>query len=105
MLRSMVSLGLSLGIAAVGLGASQAHAQSACAARGIIVERLQDRFGEGLAGGGLQSAQQVIEVWSAPETGTWTLLMTRANGTSCIVASGTNWHQQDPELVLMGVPG
>jgi len=103
---NMLSLGLSLGLAAAGLGVTQAHAQSACAPRDDVVTRLHDRFGEGLAAGGLQTAQQVIEVWAAPETGTWTLLMTRANGTTCILASGTNWHQQDPEIQLMkGVPG
>jgi len=30
--------------------------------------------------------------------------MTHANGLTCVVASGTNWHQNDPKLVVMGVP-
>jgi len=100
MFKRIISAAMLFGMAAT---APPAHAQS-CAPRDRIVERLADTFGEGLAAGGLQSAQQVIEVWAAPETGTWTVLVSRADGIACVLATGTNWHQQDPALVLMGVP-
>ena len=91
--------------AALGLVALPVQAQSYCAPRDVVVERLVSGFGEGLAAGGLRSETQVLEVWAAPETGTWTILMTRADGQTCVMASGTNWHQQDPKLRLMGIPG
>ena len=94
-----------LAIAAViALTATPVHAQATCAARDTVVAKLQMDYGESLTGGGLQSARQVMEVWAAPDTGTWTLLMTRADGIACVIASGTNWHQQRPESVVMGVP-
>ena len=91
-------------VAAAVTGAAAAQAQTSCAPRDSVMERLQTKFGETLAAGGLQSRQQVLEVWASQDTGTWTVLMTHANGLTCVVASGTNWHQNDPKLVVMGVP-
>lgn len=81
------------------------QAQSYCAEREVVVERLSGGFGEGLAAGGLRSESQVLEVWAAPDTGTWTVLITQTDGQTCVMASGTNWHQQEPKLMLMGIPG
>ena len=69
------------------------HAQTNCAARDTVVEKLATGYGEAFAGGGLQSATSVFEVWFSEEKGTWTILMTRADGVSCIMASGTNWRE------------
>lgn len=104
MKRALTGLLFGLGLAATVLPAVPVHAQSGCAPRDQIVERLKEQFGEALAGGGLRSEMQVLEVWAAPETGTWTVLMTRADGITCVMASGTNWHQNEPALRLMGVP-
>jgi len=92
---------LVFGMAAMG---PPAHAQTSCAPRESIIERLEASFGEALTGGGLQSASQILELWTAPETGTWTALVTNANGISCIVASGTNFHIEEPNLPVAGVP-
>ena len=73
-----------------------------CAQRNDIIERLGADFGEKPTGGGMMSREQVLEIWSAPETGTWTALMTFADGTSCIVGSGENWHQGLPDAVPAG---
>jgi hypothetical protein len=37
--------------------------------------------------------QAVIEVYSSEETGTWTILVTRPDGTSCLLAAGQRWEQ------------
>lgn len=79
--------------------------QNNCAARNTVIERLELDFGESLAGGGLQTDTQVIEIWAADDTGTWTVLLTNADGLSCIMASGTNWHQNSPLNVVRGIAG
>ena len=89
-------------IAAAAL-APPAQAQANCAMRDTIVERLEAKYGETLTGGGLRSETQVVEVWAAEETGTWTVLMTRADGISCIMASGTNWQQNESVPAKLGV--
>lgn len=77
---------------------SVAHAQNNCAKRDLVIEKLAANYGEVFGGGGLQNANRVFEVWFSEEKGTWTILMTRADGLTCIMASGTNWHDADPSL-------
>jgi hypothetical protein len=75
-------------------------AQTNCAERTSVVEKLAASYGEVFAGGGLQNANHVFEVWFSEDKGTWTILMTRADGVSCIMASGTNWREAPPGLKL-----
>ena len=81
------------------------HAQSACAERHVLVEKLNEKYGEVFAGGGLQNANSVFEVWMSAEKGTWTILKTNANGTACVMASGTNWLVSLPSQQVAGIPG
>ena len=74
------------------------YAQNNCANRDLVITKLTDNYGEALRGGGLQNASRVFEVWFSEEKGTWTILMTRADGTTCIMASGTNWREVEPTL-------
>lgn len=102
MQKHMTKVAVSLGLAA---GAAPALAQQddvVCAERDVIVERLNLDFGESPTGGGIMSREQLLEIWSSPETGSWTALMTFADGTSCIVGSGLNWHQGLPKAVQAG---
>jgi hypothetical protein len=83
-----------------------AHAQQLqCADRGLVTDRLADAYGETFAGGGLGNATSLFEVWTSDETGTWTILMTRADGQSCIVATGTHWQDPLPSDMVAGIPG
>ncbi len=71
---------------------SAVSAQGNCADRTLVVEKLAAGYGEVFSGGGMQNANRVFEVWHSEEKGTWTILMTQADGTTCIMASGTNWR-------------
>lgn len=84
-----------------------AHAQNLnCASRDVVVDKLSVKYGEAFGGGGLQNAQQIFEVWYSEEKGTWTILMTRADGLSCIMASGTHWRGGLPAIKAPeGIPG
>ncbi len=98
--------GLGLILAATVVGAKPTQAQQAhCAPREAIIERLKSGYGEGPAGFGLQSSGQLIEIWAAPGTGTWTVLMSRPDGKTCVVATGTDWQHLELDQVSMGVPG
>jgi len=90
MFKRMLSTALVFGAAAL---APPAEAQALrCLPRDSLIETLQSKYGEQLTGGGLQSAEQLVEVWSSNETGSFTVLFTRPGGTSCIVASGQHWN-------------
>ena len=82
------------------------QAQSLCAERDSVVEKLETGYGEAFAGGGLQNSSRVFEVWMSEEKGTWTILMTRSDGMSCIMATGTNWRDGAPVTKTpAGIPG
>lgn len=82
------------------LSALPAAAKDACAERDVVIEGLQNKFSEELTAGGLQTtqpSQMMVEVWSSPDTGTFTILMTRPDGTTCIVAAGTDFFNKQPD--------
>lgn len=76
-----------------------------CAERTQIAERLTTAYAEQLAGGGLQSSNGLIEVWTTETGSTWTILMTRPDGISCVMATGTNWATREPAILPSGVAG
>ena len=73
-----------------------------CLPRDALVETLATKYSESLTGGGLQNAEQLVEIWSS-KSGSFTVFVTRADGFSCIVATGQSWHTamdiKDPEGV------
>ena len=87
----MRNLSIPAALAAFAATSLPAVAQTQCAPREVLIERLADRYGETLVGGGLQNGRAVFEIWSSKSDGSWTILMTRANGTSCVMAAGTDW--------------
>jgi len=78
------------------------QAQSVCADRSVIVERLENRFHESYQGAGLQSTTSLIEIWSSGQTGSWTILLSNADGISCVIASGLNW-QFEEKVEIAGI--
>lgn len=86
-------------ILVAGLLASPASAQMmqedlTCGVRDTVIERLELRFGEIQQGTGLVSTNRVLELWRSQD-GTWTILMTRPDGRTCIMAAGEGWDEKD----------
>ena len=73
--------------------AANAEETRACAERTRVVQKLAEKFGETLRSLGLHRDDGVVEVYSSEETGTWTILMTRPDGMSCLIAAGQRWEQ------------
>jgi hypothetical protein len=78
---------VTLGVAASGFSAS---AQSQCGPRQDLVKNLGDKFKESPIGRGLTQPGQVLEIF-ASQSGSWTMVVTTPNGTSCLIAAGENW--------------
>jgi hypothetical protein len=76
-----------------------------CAERTQIAERLASGYSEQLVGGGMQNQNGLIEVWTTPSGNTWTILMTRPDGISCVMATGTDWYSRKPAIEPAGVAG
>jgi hypothetical protein len=91
MTRLSKSALLSAVMTVAGATAGQAQDSGACMWHEDAVAELKQTYGEEKVGLGLgPSGSAVFELFLA-ETGTWTLLVTRTDGISCVAASGDNW--------------
>lgn len=85
----------------------QTASAATCAKRDKVVAQLEGKYAEQLTAGGLHATDTkttLVEVWTSPETGTFTVLLTNPAGLSCVVASGTDWFNQKPADRVKGVP-
>ena len=73
-----------------------ANAQSPyCGQRNSMVSALDRKFKETRRGIGLVSNKRMIELYVSGR-GSWTVLFTHPDGTSCIGATGKNWQGLAP---------
>jgi hypothetical protein len=79
-------------------------AQSMCAPRAEIAERLTANHQETPSAAGLASSGAVIEVFASDDGATFTIVMTRPEGISCLVAAGEAWMTLPAKLMVKG-PG
>ena len=97
------------------LGArGQAHAQQtqsqtqtvapqiSCGSHAEISGKLADRFSEAAVAMGLTSTGEVIDIFTSSDGETWTIVMTRPDGTSCLMAAGRTWEAIEPDLSSRG---
>ncbi|MCW1919686.1 hypothetical protein NX862_13060 [Rhodobacter sp. KR11] len=70
-----------------------------CAPHDTIAGALSDQYGESAHAMGLAEDSTVMELYAAPQTGTWTLTVTMPNGVTCLVATGKNFETIQPTQV------
>ena len=86
---------LSIAAAALFLGWTAfppaAQAQAVCGEHRDVVSKLKKGHSEDPISMGLASNGAVIEVFASP-SGTFTIVMTLPNGTSCLMMAGESWQ-------------
>jgi hypothetical protein len=108
---------LSFGFAALILATQNAHGQPApqsipqananadqCGPRAAVLAALENSYGEGRRGIGMAGAQTVVEIFANSQTGTWTVIATRPDGVTCLLASGTDFEALTPPAPARGSP-
>ncbi len=70
---------------------SPSHAQTVCSTRTNFLNELLSQHKENPIAMGLAANGSVLEVLASKD-GTWTILITSPNGTSCVVAVGDSWE-------------
>ena len=88
--RGWLVLG-AMALVALAFMAIAGFAQDNCGPRDDIAKRLTEKWGETPVWMGLQGPEMVLEIWSAPASGTWTALYAYPDGRACIVAAGRGW--------------
>ncbi len=74
-------------------------AQMLCVERVDMLDRLASEYGEELIEVKMMEEYGLLEVLKSPTKGTWTLLLTRPGGISCVLATGNglDTDEEDPE--------
>ncbi|MFD2739805.1 hypothetical protein ACFSUD_09515 [Sulfitobacter aestuarii] len=77
---------------------------AACAKHEDLTRQLTLKYDETLTARGLQNSETLMEIWSSQESGSYTVLLTHANGIACIVSTGSHWLVQTPVAKLDDTP-
>lgn len=76
---------------------------SNCGPHDRVVAGLSAGYGEVPVTIALGANTTVVETYASPATGTWTIIMTRPDRVTCLVASGQSFELIPPPIP--GVPG
>ena len=77
--------------AASALVTQPAAADEAESQRAKLVRQLEQRYGETSSAAGIADSGGVVELLTAGDGSTWTMLLTLPDGTTRIVATGESW--------------
>ena len=83
------------------VAATPAFAQMVCGNHTDIEKRLQTGYQEVRTGVGLAGNGGLIELYTSKK-GTFTIVLTRPNGMSCLMAVGENWEQVKEPTPIQG---
>ncbi len=67
---------------------SIAAAQTVCVDRAAMLDRLAAEYGEQLTEVKMIENFGLVEVLKSPSKGTWTIILTKPSGISCVLAAG-----------------
>ncbi|NKX44083.1 hypothetical protein [Roseicyclus persicicus] len=96
--RNFLLAGLAAGtlLGTAGAGQAQQAHTMICGQREHVVGTLEARFGEQVRSMGLAPQNRIVEVFVSEETGSWTITVTSADGTTCLMASGQHYESFAP---------
>ena len=72
---------------------AQGPAQSRlCDQRARVIGHLAQKYQEAPVAIGVTASGGMVEVLTSSDGGTWTIILSNPNGTSCLVAAGEGWR-------------
>ncbi len=78
--------------AALVLASSSAFAAPQCNSRDKVLELLSETYSEAPVAVGVTNNGGLVEVLSASDGNTWSMIITSPQGMSCLVAAGEGWR-------------
>ena len=77
----------------IAMSAMPAAGSPQCASRPEFLKQLSEQFHEEPVALGLTNDGSIIEVLTSDDGSTWTMMISRPNGSSCLIAVGEGWEQ------------
>ena len=84
----MIRLAAVLLVLLLALAASQAWAAPQCAPRDGALKMLAEKYGETLTKQAMTNGGALLEMTENPATGSWSALLSKPNGETCLILSG-----------------
>ena len=103
MSRTVTALALTAAATLAAPPLADAQSMQACGKRSDIIKHLSGEYQEKPVAIGLADDGSLIEILTTTDGSTWTLMFSRANGMSCLVATGKDW-QSLPRVAEVGPP-
>lgn len=75
-----------------------------CAERQALLTSLDREYKEAPKELGLANNGSVVELLTTRDGKTWTMLMTRPDGTACVIAAGEAWDKIPAQMAASGDP-
>lgn len=97
----MVHMGLAAGLLA---SVSIQPVEMVCAEREALLTSLNREYKEAPKELGLANNGSVVELLTTRDGKTWTMLMTRPDGTACVIAAGEAWETIPAQMAATGDP-
>ncbi len=87
-------------LAAAGLAVTGAPALAAaeCSEHKTVLGQFASTYKEAPVAGGLTRDGHLLQVLSSGDTGTWTIVLSKPDGETCVVMAGEAWHKVKPKL-------
>ncbi len=79
-----------------------AAAQNYCSPRNEVIENLAKKYREAPIAFGVTRTGGLIEVLTTKDGGTWTIILSMPNGTSCLISAGEGWRVLKRDDSLFG---
>ena len=76
--------------------------QQQCGKTGLIESHISSKYGETIAGAGIAPDGNTIFVLSNPVSGTFTFMVKRKDGISCIIISGKGYQSVIQDKTIQG---
>lgn len=74
-----------------------------CHDRSLMIDTLIDEYGEQLVEVREVAGRGLLEFHVSPEDGTWTALLTKGNGISCVIGTGEGIDPSKTEILKVGL--
>ena len=82
--------------------ATDSSASSHCLPHADMLRVLEAQYKEQPVALGTTNSGGLVEVLSSGDGATWSIIVTGANGLSCLASSGQGWHRVAPKNVEQG---
>lgn len=92
-----MSLALFALVSQVSVGQATAS-EIVCGSRDAILNSLSREYAEAPQALGLANNGSVIELLTTQDGKTWTILMSKPDGNSCVIAAGEAWENIPPQI-------